>query len=392
VPKPAVCHAAACHSGRPPLALPRAAAAVAVCLAAALLALATLGAAAARAAMKPPFARALHVGLQGSDVRTLQSWLTDVGIPTTADGDFGPGTQRSVIRFQTQAHLQPVTGTAGVITATTLETWVHARKTFARNGTTPAPPFARALRLGDHGSDVQTLQGWLSAVGIPTAADGIFGPGTQASVARFQSGAKLAPVTGTAGIVTATTLQAWVRIGAKLPPAARSGGPPPPPPPPPPPSPPPPPADYAGWVFPLQPLSRVMSPSTWTLDQGVDISTVNSACGSGMVEVAVTSGTIVGEGVSGFGPATPILEVDSGPLAGRYIYYGHAQPALVPVGAHVSAGQPIADVGCGRVGISNGPHLEIGISAPGGPACCPGLGQTAGQMYDIIKALYDRAG
>jgi peptidoglycan hydrolase-like protein with peptidoglycan-binding domain len=244
--------------------------------------------------------------------------------------------------------------------------------------------FVRVLRKGMRGQDVKTLQTWLSELGFPVSQTGYFGPATKAAVRQFQRAHELRPASGTVGVRTAAALLSAVKSmpktatvisssgGGGL--TGGSGG-----------------SSSTKWYFPLKPISRVLSSGSWTLDQGVDIATIGGACGKKVVEVAMTSGTIVQEGISGFGPAAPILKVDSGPYKGRYIYYGHALPALVKVGAHVTAGQPIAEVGCGSVGISSGAHIEIGISDPGGPPCCPG-GETSQEMYDIVLGLFRRAG
>jgi peptidoglycan hydrolase-like protein with peptidoglycan-binding domain len=236
--------------------------------------------------------------------------------------------------------------------------------------------FARTLRKGQHGVDVRTLQSWLTDVGYSVSADGYFGPITKAAVRRYQIAHALLPASGAVGNRTASNLQTAVKAAAKSASIASGATP----------------TATGGLVFPLKPVSKVLAPKAWTLDQGIDIGTVNNACGSQVTEVAMAPGTIVQEGISGFGPAAPILKVSSGPYAGHFIYYGHAAPALVPVGATVTAGEPIAEVGCGRVGISSGPHIEIGINAPGGPPCCPGYQETSPAWYDVVLGLYQRAG
>jgi hypothetical protein len=149
--------------------------------------------------------------------------------------------------------------------------------------------------------------------------------------------------------------------------------------------------DPTGWVFPLQPISRVSPPSYWSLDQGVDIAPLSPYCGKQVREVAVDDGVIAQIGIGGFGDDSPVLKLTHGPYAGRYVYYGHASPAYVSVGQHVSRGQHISDVGCGIVGISSTPHIEIGISEPGGGPCCPGWGATAGWVKKTMLRLYTAA-
>jgi peptidoglycan hydrolase-like protein with peptidoglycan-binding domain len=233
--------------------------------------------------------------------------------------------------------------------------------------------FARTLRMGCHGNDVTTLQTWLSDVGYVVPVTGHFDPVTKLAVKRFQLAKKLYPASGTVGNRTSTALLTAVQTVTQTTavPGSSTGP--------------------SGLVFPLKPLSRVLPPKDWTLDQGIDIGTVNNACGPQVTEVAMAPGTIVQEGIDGFGPAAPVLKVSSGVYKGRYIYYGHALPALVSVGAVVTAGEPIAELGCGDVGISSAPHVEIGISAPGGPPCCPGYQETSPAWYQVVLSLYRAA-
>jgi ribosomal protein L24E len=154
------------------------------------------------------------------------------------------------------------------------------------------------------------------------------------------------------------------------------------------------------FVFPFEDHAAPAPASAWTQDQGVDVFLKNrgaDACGSisqpsrrdGPVLVAVAAGTIVGEGIGGFGPSAPVLHVEHGPLTGMYVYYGHTSGDLVGVGAHVVQGQPLTHVGCGVVGQSNEPHVEIGMgpSYPGLTPCgagCHGSPTSAAMLHWLL--------
>ena len=135
-----------------------------------------------------------------------------------------------------------------------------------------------------------------------------------------------------------------------------------------------------GFTFPL-PSGTASPPSTWSLDQGVDISAPGDT-----PELAVCSGTIVLHGIGGFGPWAPVLHCDSPLSGGSYVYYGHAGPLhQLPIGTHVSAGEVMSSIGPGIVGISSGPHVEIGFCDSSGT---PLGGGTASQMMALLQGSY----
>jgi peptidoglycan hydrolase-like protein with peptidoglycan-binding domain len=101
----------------------------------------------------------LKRGLKGAPVKRLQAKL---GI--TADGDFGPGTERALKEYQ-KANGLAVDGIAGPDTFTAMG--LHELV---------------LLRKGSRGAAVKKLQ-----EGLGIGADGIFGAGTEAAVKEYQA-------------------------------------------------------------------------------------------------------------------------------------------------------------------------------------------------------------
>ena len=108
----------------------------------------------------------------------------------------------------------------------------------------------------------------------------------------------------------------------------------------------------------------------------------------------MASGTIVDEGLSGFGRSGSGAARKAARTPAATSYDGHASPDLVPVGAHASAGQPIADVGCGIRGHSSAPGFQLGMLATGGDQPLlemPSVGETSHESLPNLKTSYSTA-
>ncbi|MFF8839673.1 N-acetylmuramoyl-L-alanine amidase [Streptomyces sp. NPDC015130] len=108
-------------------------------------------------------------GDTGDRVRALQHLLAGRGAALTADGSFGPATEKAVRDFQTLTHAT-ADGLAGN------QTWHQ---------------LVAPVRRDASGEAVRAVQVLLAARGVPTTVDGLFGAGTQTAVTTFQSGAGL---------------------------------------------------------------------------------------------------------------------------------------------------------------------------------------------------------
>ena len=147
-----------------------------------------------------PTPKSIQRGFTGSDaVREIQRRLKELGYYTgSADGDFGPATEKAVIAFQ-KANKLTADGKVGEKTlaklngsnATPARGSESASKT-ARPTATPKITKDTYLESGKSGKQVRTMQkrlielGWLSG-----SASGTYDSTTEAAVIAFQKKAKL---------------------------------------------------------------------------------------------------------------------------------------------------------------------------------------------------------
>jgi len=127
----------------------------------------------------------VQAGSTGLDVLWVQQRANTWGYRIVEDSDYGPATEQAVKEMQTRGQVT-VDGVVGPVTY----------KLLAGSPVGQAAPVDPSenypeLQQGATGADVVVLQQRLTAHGIPTASDGVFGPVTEANVRSFQQAAAL---------------------------------------------------------------------------------------------------------------------------------------------------------------------------------------------------------
>ncbi len=156
----------------------------------------------------------LQLGMQGADVRALQTRLRELGyLASSADGSYGENTRNAVMAFQQQNGLTP-DGVAGSATLHAIyATGAPKASPSPSPSPTPDPIMTNIsstgyipLRQGDHSDQVSMMQHQLKQQGYYSGlVDGRFGTGTEAAVIAFQAANYLKP-DGVAGPATQRVL------------------------------------------------------------------------------------------------------------------------------------------------------------------------------------------
>lgn len=294
--------------------------------------------------------RTLRSGHEGHDVRVLQSWLTHLGYRTTVDGAYGPGTIRSVKRYE-RAERLPRDGRVSPAQARRMRRQVERGS--GRRSDANVRFGERDLARGARGRDVRVLQSWLGHLGLPTEVDGVFGAGTERNVKRYE-GINDLPTDGELTRPEAARMRAQVEGGEAMPEKAPADG------------------DH---VFPVD--GRYRFGDRFGADrggrrhQGQD---VFASCGTPLV--AAQGGKVV---YSGFHSAAGHYVVVRGSKSREdYVYMHLRRAALARTGQTVSTGERLGDVG--ESGNAQGCHLHFELwTAPGW--------YEGGRAYDPRPAL-----
>lgn len=334
----------------------RARAALALLAATCLL---TVAAAPGDAAAKQPFgSRLLKTGSKGKDVRALQRALTTLGIPTGADGVFGPTTRKNVKTLErkqgwpvdgkvTRKDAQRITKLAakrrkqpkpvGTYFVSGL-VWAVADVTANKAGTarvdvisdTAGPVRSFSLAFSGPGTQQVSWDGWTTSAAVP---DGIY---------RF----KVADAGGTGAQLSGGVTGPFDMRNRAFPiPGPHSFG-------------------GAG--------SRFGAPRSGHIHQGQDVA---AACGLKMVAPELSQVTTKAYQASGAGYYLVLHGIISGT---DYVYMHMKKPSWAPVGTEIRAGQGIGKVG--TTGSSTGCHLHFERwSAPGW--------YRGGSAYDPLPEL-----
>jgi cell wall-associated NlpC family hydrolase len=139
----------------------------------------------------------LSPGAVGPAVKTIQK-----AIGATADGDFGPATQKSVRHWQ-RTHAVPVTGVVDAATWTSLPITTRLPACGQKVDGPGVAVTCAALAQGTSGTAVGVLQ---TALGI--TVDGQFGADTSSAVRQLQTDNEL-KITGITNIATWKALHRW---------------------------------------------------------------------------------------------------------------------------------------------------------------------------------------
>ena len=118
--------------------------------------------------------RPLKQGMKGHDVRVLQSYLTLAGYPTSVDGDFGPTTKASLVKFEQANSL----AADGVMTyAQSLSLRQDVAKAITATGAVGTPTLSPSGAVTAPSGAPQAVQEMIAAANSITSKPYIYGGG-----------------------------------------------------------------------------------------------------------------------------------------------------------------------------------------------------------------------